>query len=413
MIGSRRKARRIVARRVQVRHDSRRVRVLSSRTNGAGLRTLSCLFLFVTVAASPTIVHAQDTPSTAPPQADDGPPADPATTEDPTKPVGDPAEAEDVPQDEVQTVPPDALDVLSIDHEALEPTEADIPPARLDEMPSLPDETVHAEEVLDEEELWEPEVALFAGVYFRDGVTPGGVIGARTRFVEYGPQTRRTEGRGSYRQRRVVGLFDGEIRIGTSDVGVDTLDLRLAPYAQRRERAAADGSEWGHTDSMILPLRISRSLEMDRRVALTLPSLGLDIYREIQVRDRISLVLNAQLRGLGFSHIQYQFAPRLHFNGMHLAGGDIEIGPRFQPSGTIGVRYVIGGAIDVHLGARDGKEVGPRFTAIGDVEARTGVGVDFGEHVSWDARAAFRGSIDSMRDNVSAWQVTTYVTGRF
>ncbi len=295
-----------------------------------------------------------------------------------------------------------------------EPTEADVPPARLDEQPSIPDEIVEPIDVLEEDERWVPELTLSAGVYFRENVAPGVLFGVSSRVVEYGPATRRTEGRGSYRQRRVFARIDAEFGINPDGDGLDEMSLQLGAFARRRETEAADGTERGRTDATILPVRIRRSLELDRRIAVSASVMAVDAWREVQVRDRVVLGVSLRVEAVGFSHISYALAPELHFNGLHLAGFGFDVVPIFTP-GTNGVRirYIIGGSADLALGARDGEDVGPRFTTVGDLEAHTGFGFDFGPHVSWDNRAAFLGSVDSQRSNPTGWRVMSVITGRY
>lgn len=352
-------------------------------------------------------------------QAEPDEPADAGTSE-PTESGPAENDAEDGTGEDAESIDTDDVPAPTsfdpLDYDAFEPTEDDVAPLRHEPayIPDAPEEPVQYDI---EEARWVSEVGLSAGVFFREDVAPGLLLGLRHRVVQYGPDTERTLGRSTYRQRRMWALVNGTFGIDPGE-GLDQLDLRVAVIGSRQETVAADGSEEATTDLSMGQVRLRRMRDLDRDLGVTAAFIAGEGRRTLHVRERVDLGIRAQVSAVGFEHIQYSLPPvAVRFNGVHIAGVGADLEPTFAlGDGAARIRYILGGSGSLALGARSGRLFNASFVSLADLEVHSGFGVDFGRRVrrvSWDNIASFRGSIDSIRENPTGWFVTSTLTGRY
>lgn len=303
----------------------------------------------------------------------------------------------------------------SIIREALEEAERPvvIPPANLEEAPSLAAQPL--EEIVvghDEEEGWDAEVSIGTGLWLREGVEAGSFIGASFALVEQGPQTGSPYVMASdYARRALWAIVDAELGLHPG-AGTDETEVVAAVHGVRTEVTSVDQSESGYSEIRYGPVRYERAVTMDRELDLTVAVVEGFADRHYRQREGISTHVVADVGALGYKHIRY--APRRgedhFFNGVRALSVDVLVAPEFAlgESGS-SVRYLAGVGGDIALGGRDGG----LLVVHSDLSARSGLGGDITEWVSWSALIGYRAAVDNRRPNRAGWLSTIRVEGRF
>ena len=295
--------------------------------------------------------------------------------------------------------------------EAAAPIE--IPPANLSEPPSIPRRPPPPPiPGLDEDQGWRPEVSASSGLFAHEGTGVGFLLGAEFALVEYGPSTRPDYMLASdYARRDVWGVLDLELGFEPNE-GLDETEVLFAVKAVRTEVTTYDESESGVSEIRFGPIRYQRALSMDRELDLTVSAVEGYADRRFALREGTAVRVLADVEALGFEHIRYTpLASVDHFfNGVRALSVDITVAPEFA-LGNRGsqFRYIAGAGADVAMGSRDGG----LLVVHSDMNARSGVGGDITEWVSWEGLIGYRGAIDSRRPNRAGWYSTIRLEGRF
>lgn len=342
------------------------------------------------------------------------------TAEDPAPDTGDAAagdEGDAEASDETNALLPPGIEAPAeqeADAADVDDAPVVLPPVDLTETPSIPvdPEDRPTAVVHDEEQGWVPSTYAMAGLYLTDLVQPGVGFGAGFELEEHGPNTDRPHLDGDVRVRRVLFGLDTAFGFDPGN-GLDRMDVRLTPYIRRLETVTRDGSERRRTDLAFGVFELDKEVEWDRDLGVVVSTVGANAARSFHLRGPISLGVATRSTVLGFEHVEYSYAPAHYFNGIRLASAAGELVPTFDLSDTTRVRYVLGAEGAVALGARNGFLVGRRFVTLSTLSAHTGVGLDVTRHLSFDVDAAYRSTIDGLRDNRSGWNVGFIVTGRY